>query len=283
MSVLGSGLEGQTGGTPPVVNDQANGGTPPVQTGDYPEFLKGVDPTLAADPSVKSYKNMNDFVKSFIHAQKAIGAEKVVVPQKGADEKVWGDVFRKLGLPEAIDKYDVARNDKSKLDEGSFNKLKEAMYKQGVLPHQAKALVGLLEEEASGLENALLEHRKSQVAENTQKLQQEWGQAFKEKATIAFNTAKKVGGDEFLAYLDQTGLGDDPQLIKIFAKIGESLGEKGLKGEGGGGAKTPAELQSRLDQLQKDKNSPYYDTTSPQHTAAKQEVESIYKMLYPQS
>ena len=88
MSTLG----GQTGGDAGA--NAATGGGQPAQTGGTPdlltpEFLKGVDPSLASSPSVKNFTNMNDFVKSYIHAQSMIGADKVVIPKAGADEKTW--------------------------------------------------------------------------------------------------------------------------------------------------------------------------------------------------
>lgn len=271
-------------GTPAVTQPVDNGGAgaPLVQTPDLttPEFLKGVDPSLASSPSVKNFTNMNDFVKSYLHAQSMVGADKIVIPKAGADEKVWNDVFRKLGVPEKLEEYDVKLNEKSKLDAQHFNKLKELMHKQGVLPHQAKALVSMMEQEAGGFENALLEHRKQQVEANLNSLKQEWGAAYTERATIAAKAAAKVGGEEFIKYLNESGLGDDPKLIKVFAEVGKIMGESGHKGEGSVGRKTPQELQARLSALTTDVNSPYFDSKSPQHTAVRQEVEALYKEIY---
>ena len=279
---------GQAGGTADNVDQNAGagggqaGGSSSGGTGDLtvPEFLKGVDHSLASAPSVKNFTNMNDFVKSYIHAQSMIGADKIVVPKAGADEKAWNDVFRKLGVPEKLEEYDVKLNEKSKLDVQHFNKLKEAMHKNGLLPHQAKALVSLMESEAEGFEKALLDQRKQQVESNLGELKKEWGAAYDERATIAAKAASKIGGPDFIKYLDETGLGDDPKLIKVFAEVGKIMGESGHKGEGSAGRKTPEELKSRLSALTTDINSPYYDKNSPQHTSVRQEVEKIYQELY---
>jgi len=276
MTVISSGISTDSAGNTGTGNANAQ-----TDTGNIPEFLKGVDASLASDPSVKNYTNMNDFVKSFIHSQKMVGADKIVVPQKGADEKVWGDVFKKLGLPDSLDKYEVQKAQNSKLDDARFGKLKETLFKQGVLPHQAKGIVDLMEAEEAGLEAALIEQRKQQVSEGLNKLKTEWGAAYDSEVKKAANTAVKVGGKEFIEYLERTGLGDDPQIIKMLAKFGGMIGEKGLTGEGDSGARTPEQLKSRLQQLQSDIKSPYYDAQNPQHTAAKQEVEAIYKALYP--
>ena len=274
MSTLGTPVD-----APPV--DNGGAGNPPAQADlTTPEFLKGVDASLASSPSVKNFTNMNDFVKSYIHAQSMIGADKVVIPKAGSDEKAWTDVFRKLGVPEKLEEYDVKLNEKSKLDVNHFGKLKELMHKQGVLPHQAKALVSMMEQEAEGFEGALLNHRKQQVEANLNSLKQEWGQAYTERATIAAKAAAKVGGEEFIKYLNESGLGDDPKLINVFAEVGKIMGESGHKGEGSVGRKTPQELQARLSALTTDVNSPYFDSKNPQHTAVRQEVEALYKEIY---
>ena len=57
------------------------------------------------DPSMQAIQTVDNLAKSYVNAQKMIGADKIIVPNKYAEENEWKDVFTKLGLPESPDKY----------------------------------------------------------------------------------------------------------------------------------------------------------------------------------
>ena len=51
------------------------------------------------EKSLENFNNMEDFVKSYLHAQKLVGADKIPVPNKHATEEDWNEVFKRLGAP----------------------------------------------------------------------------------------------------------------------------------------------------------------------------------------
>ena len=54
----------------------------------------------------KSLENISDIeslAKSFVHAQKLVGADKIPVPNKFATEDDWNKVYEKLGRPKSAD------------------------------------------------------------------------------------------------------------------------------------------------------------------------------------
>ena len=48
------------------------------------------------EKALDNFNNMEDFVKSYLHAQKLVGADKIPVPNKHATEEDWNEVFKKL-------------------------------------------------------------------------------------------------------------------------------------------------------------------------------------------
>ena len=52
----------------------------------------------------------------------------------------------------------------------------------------------------------------------------------------------KFGSPELKQYLNETGLGNHPELVRIFANIGKAMSEDGLVTGNSGGAKSAADV-----------------------------------------
>ena len=66
---------------------------------------------------------MDDFVKSYLSAQKLVGANKVAIPNKMATDEDWDEVYKKLGRPDKPDDYKYSFKD----DEINQDQLKVLM------------------------------------------------------------------------------------------------------------------------------------------------------------
>ena len=75
------------------------------------------------DPSMEAIQTVDNLAKSYVNAQKMIGADKIIVPNKYAEANEWQDVFTKLGLPESVDKYEISA--KEEVDQEFFDKFKQ--------------------------------------------------------------------------------------------------------------------------------------------------------------
>ena len=60
------------------------------------------------DPSLASIQDVNGLAKSFIHGQKMVGADKVVLPKEDASPEEMNEFYNRLGRPE---KYEISRPD----------------------------------------------------------------------------------------------------------------------------------------------------------------------------
>ena len=52
------------------------------------------------EKSLQNFSNMNDFVKSYLHSQKLVGADKIPIPNKLATDDDWNAVYERLGRPQ---------------------------------------------------------------------------------------------------------------------------------------------------------------------------------------
>ena len=92
------------------------------------------------EKSLNNFNNMEDFVKSYLHAQKLVGADKIPVPNKHATDEDWNEVFKRLGAPDTPDGYKYNFKDQE-VDENSVKAFNETAHRLGLLPKQAEGLI----------------------------------------------------------------------------------------------------------------------------------------------
>ena len=57
------------------------------------------------EKALQNFSTMDDFVKSYLSAQKLVGANKVAIPNKMATDEDWDEVYKKLGRPATPEDY----------------------------------------------------------------------------------------------------------------------------------------------------------------------------------
>jgi hypothetical protein len=55
-------------------------------------------------------------------------------------------------------------------------------------------------------------------------LQQRWGDDYNANMTVAANAAKKLGGENLITFLDETGAGDHWNVIETLHRVGKRMG-----------------------------------------------------------
>lgn len=264
--------------TPPV-NPPAT--TPPASTPpvDLPEFLKGaqLDAEIMNEPSIRNIKDLNSLAKSYVHAQKMIGADKIIIPQKGATKEQWNEVFTKLGLPKK-EEYKLSKIENSVLGEDFYNKVTDLGHSLGILPSQMQEFVQSLETDAQSKFEANKTKHEQLMNEASTNLKKEWGEAFDARLHNAKTVLEKFGDDETKQFIRESGLGNDPRIVKFLEKIGSSLKEAKMID----GPTTPQgrdDYQTQLNGILNDKNHPYWNQSHIGHAQAKTQVSELFQKL----
>ena len=228
---------------------------------------------IRADKSLENIKDIEGLAKSYVHAQKLVGSDKIPVPNKFATEKDWDAVYEKLGRPADATGYKYDLPEDQKIDEASLKNFSDQAHKLGLLPGQANGMVKFYNEMTAA---SLQESETTAVAAreaSSIELKKEWGQAFDQKISQAANLAKSVGATElFNANMaDGTKLGDHPIMIKAFADLAGKMGEDNITQSSGPAFQTPAQLDKEIGELTMP-GSAYWDKSHPNHKAAVEEV-----------
>lgn len=255
--------------------------TPPTDNStNMSEWLQGVAEELRGEPSLQPFKSVEDLAKSYVHSRKLLGADKIQVPNKYADENEWRGVYEKLGLPKDVAEYDLKPEEGAEVDEEFFSGFKEAAHQAGILPKQAQQLYTWYDGKVREMSSQSMLKSETKQKEEIQALQAEWGDAWESKVTAAKLAITEYGDDDFKEYLETTGLGNDARVIKLMSKIGENLSEDQLKSSGATGLRhTPADAQGAINEILGNPTHAYFDKKHPDHKRAIDEMNSLFSRL----
>jgi len=254
---------------PSVLSGDPKTETPETNT----DWKVSLSDDVKADKSLENIKDINALAKSYIHAQKMVGSDKIPVPNKFATEDDWNAVYEKLGRPKTADGYKFDLPQDKQVDEVSLKEFSSQAHKLGLLPSQAQGMVKFYNEiTAKSLQDA---DSKALTARetSTKELKQEWGQAFDQKVSQAATLAKSVGATELLDtnLADGTKLGDHPVMIKAFAELANKMGEDSIVQASGPTYLTPNQIEKQIGELTQT-DSAYWDKNHINHQAAVSEV-----------
>ena len=245
------------------------------------DFKSLIPDEYKEDKSLANFQDMNQFVKSYLHAQKMVGLDKIPVPNKYATDEDWQEVYKRLGAPETPDQYKYKFAKDQKVDEASLKAFNEVAQKNGLMPKQAENIVKFYNElsqqavsqEASKIDAARLE---SETV-----LKTEYGSEYNKRLDQAKRLASQTLGQDFLnntILKNGSKLGDNVSLIKAFSALADKLSEDEIvKGEGAD-YMSAKELQKQIDELEAP-DSAFWKKTHPNHDRAVQEVFKLREML----
>jgi hypothetical protein len=251
-------------------------------------FADSLPQDIRGEAAFKDIKTLGGLAKSYLNAQKLIGhpPERLLSLPAGDDPKEWDGVWSKLGRPEAPEKYDLGKPPEGLKESPEFKTafLKRA-HETGLNGKQAKALYDWYATEAIAAGTASRTAAAAKQTEAEAKLKTEWGTAYDQNLTLAKNALRHYGDADLIAALDD-GLGNDPRVIRVFAKLGKQLTEDGLVGKTGGadGARlSPAEAQQQINALKADKTftTAYMDKRAPGHADAVDRMSRLYQQAFP--
>jgi hypothetical protein len=256
---------------------------PPANPIDAPvtgDFLSSLSEDLRAEPSLANFKDINSLAKSYASAQKMIGADKIVIPGKYATPDEWKQVYSKLGLPESADKYEYKFGENKAVSDEFVKEFTLNAHKNGVLPHQAQEMLSYIDQLTSSSLSKAQEDQKAQIAGALSNLRSEWGNTYDQEINYAKSGLKAFADEDTLKFLDSSGLGDNPAIIKLFNKIGKAIGEDKFQKGGVVQDKLTPELARReVNKVMGDHKHAYYDANHPAHKDAVTDMQKYYEVM----
>jgi len=276
--------EMSTEGTPEASGQVSSGegaGTGEASHFDRMQFDPSSLPeNLRNEPSLQTFSTVDNLAKSYVNAVKKIGGNPdhlVQLPQEGES---WDNFYNKIGRPETPDGYDFGDTKDPRLD---F--YKNATHQIGLTQDQAASMLQLY---AAVEQEQTKESDKANAdfaVDSQIQLKREWGANYDSKIDMAQRAFAQFSSKEFSKLMDDTGLGNHPELLKAFSKVGEMLGDEQLVvGSGRGGSMSPQQAKEEIESLYRDKefSKSYLDKTDPNHGPASTKMDGLFRTAYPQ-
>lgn len=207
--------------------------------------------------------------------------DKLPIPAPDAPPEQWGHVWDRLGRPPTPDGYKVPEKlpDGVKVDEQAVKGFFSEAHRLGLTSQQAAALVRWQAENHTQQASAAAAEQGIRAEKVVADLRREWGSAFDQNIGLAREAVKRFGGDEALAYLNTSGMGNDPTLIRLMSKVGKAIAADEVIGAGGRTkfAPTPDEARREIARLYTDQEflKGYMDNMHPSHKAAVEQMRQL--------
>ena len=241
---------------------------------------------LRENAAIQPFQDVENLARGYVNAASMIGRDKIVVPGQHSTPEDWADVYDKLGRPESHEAYEL--NPGEEPNEELLTWFKNTAHEIGLNNNQAQQLMDKYNALAANQAEAAMPDIDAIQNETRAQLKQEYGNAMEDRLSMAKAMLTEHGIAEIaeIPLADGSMLGDNAEFLKSMIGIGEFIREKVSEdqyvgGEGRSSARTPAQLQDRLLELEAP-TSPIYDSRHPQRDAYLAERAAIYEELYPE-
>jgi len=237
-----------------------------AQGGSGNDFLGMIPEELRDHPSLSPIKDVENLARSYVNAQKLIGADKIPMPVNPSDEDL-DRIYNRLGRPESPDGYQLAA-DGNIVTEDLVKDFADFSHKLRLTPEQASGILDYyrssVEQSAAGSEEQAQAYRQT----TEEALKSEWGRAYDQKLGEAVRAAQEFSNPEIfdLQLTDGSRLGDNPEFIKTFAKIAEFrqtvTSEDTISENAQANVMTPKQAQAEIDAIMNNRSHAYWDKTN---------------------
>lgn len=232
-------------------------------------FFDSLPEDLRAEPSLRNFTDPVSLAKSYVHAQRMIGADKIPLPGKSATDDEWRQVYKRLGAPDSAKGYDF-KVGADVMRDTEIEAFRTAAFEAGLNSKQAGRIAQFLEGTVTQSRAAMEEGADAVRYAGEQELRQEWGQAFDQQVQLAHKAAVTFLGNtdllDSVELADGRLLGDHPAIVKMFANLAKEIGEDNLLGDASELVMTPAEAQNKISEMTR-QGTPYWDKFHPEHRA----------------
>lgn len=249
------------------------------------DFLTSLPDEIREHPSLAPIKDVENLARSYVNAQRLIGADKMPIPVNPTEEDL-DNIYNRLGRPESPEGYEI-KADGNIIDEQVAADYSELAHKLRLSPEQASGILDYYKSSIEQSAQGMQVDAEAQAAETEAALRQEWGKAYDQKILDAKNVFRDFGAENMLEMqlADGTLIGNHPEFIKAFASIAEfkqSATSEDTIGEATSNrALTPQQAQNEIDSIMNDKSHAYWDRKNPVgRQVAIERMQQLMEMLH---
>jgi|TARA_R110000803_G_scaffold41297_1_gene88893 hypothetical protein len=247
-------------------------------TNDDGDWKSSLPDELKNDATLQNFKDIESLAKTVVHQQKVLGSR---IPIPKTDEEK-SELYGKLGRPETPEKYEIniPETHKEYFQDENVKQFKNVAHKIGLNSEQVNAI---MDYQMKAIDNQV-STEPSKVAvqreETENNLKKEWGFEY-DKNVRAAQRALDVYGDDDIKKLMNTEAGNNPAVIKMFARLGAEVTEDMAKNtQHNTLATSPLDAQTEIDNIFSNAKDPYHDNMHKDHMQRVEHMRQLHEKRF---
>lgn len=238
-------------------------------------WVDALEDDLKGNEALKNYKSLSGAMRSLLHAQQMVGADKVPLPKPNASQKELEDFARKIGWPGTEDGYKFDKEAVSGLDESAVNGFRKYCNENRIPAQYADAAVKFYSQYTKETLGRIGEQTEEQRAAGFDSLRKEWRGNYDSNFSEASAAVRSLGLAEKLI---ERGLDSDPDMVRMFYEVSRSMRPDVLI-KGGASSAKAQDAQSQIDAITKNPSSEEYKRWMNGDPIIVAKVNRLYEML----
>ena len=221
----------------------------------------------------------------YANLEKLLGGEKIPVVKNWEDKEAADRWFKAAGRPDDAKGYELAKPDK--LPDGFYDETAEASFRDwafnnGLNKHQAKNLHEAYVKTQLERHAAWAEQQRTTQGRLKADMMREHGAAYEGFSKGASAAVARYADPDFKAWLDETGMGNDPRMVRVFGRIGKDMmGDTALRGQPKVEVNT-ADLDQQISEHLAKHKDVLFDKTHPDHAQRVAERNKLFALRFPE-
>jgi hypothetical protein len=236
---------------------------------------------MREDQNITKFDSVESLGKSWLNAQRLIGADKIPMPQTDDD---WENTYNRLGRPEDVAGYEVKAPEGVEIDSELQGSFLQTAHSLGLNQKQVEGLANWQFEQGANTQQASQQQSEQLFNEAMNGLKSEWGNAFEQNANVAVRAASEFLSEDDKAFIENAKIdgievGNHPMFLKLFHNVGKQMMEGSkLEGLGSEVIKTPDEMEDERNSLMA--NPAYMDSRHPEHKQIVKKVQNLFQQQF---
>ena len=242
------------------------------------DWRSSLSDEIKNDATLSNIKDVESAAKTLIHQQKMLGSR---IPMPKSDEER-SELYSKLGRPNEASEYkvEIPQSHQTYFAEDQLNEFKNVAHNIGLNQDQVSALLNF---QMKSIDNDVSKEG-SRIAVGKQdtenSLKQEWGYDYDKQVRNA-KRALEVYGDPELQQLMQGEAGNNPAVVKFFARIGKDITEDMAKNtQNNTLATSPLDAKAEIDGIYANTNHPYHKPYDKGHKEAVEHMRQLHEKVF---
>ena len=245
---------------------------------DNQDWRSSLPDDLRNDATLQNFKDVESLAKTVVHQQKVLG-NRIPIPKTDEERS---ELYTKLGRPETSEQYkiDIPETHKSYFQDENVTQFKNVAHQIGLNNDQVNALIDY---QLKTIDNEVSTEPSKIAAErsNTESvLKKEWGYEY-DKNVRAAQRALDVYGDDEIRQLMNTEAGNNPAVVKMFARLGAEVTEDMAKNtQNNSLATSPLDAQSEIDSIFSNADDPYHNNMHKDHSSRVEYMRQLHEKRF---